>query len=147
MGHAIRTEKGWEFSTDYAGVFNEPGNMEVVIELRSVLRDIGLARRVVLQPGDGTRYEFLLCPKPDAHVVFDRSHEEARKPRLEIPGRRDLLVTSLDGLVRGVCSISSENDLAGIRYRLSDKTDIDSPCTWEALARLVEAVWSDGWQA
>lgn len=150
MGHAIKTATGWDFSTDYAGVFTDPKNMELVIELREQLRVASKPATIILQPGDGTRYSFLLVPQTSQYKINGPTIETSGGYELQSihPSHQTmtLLVTSLDGLVKGVASIMAGNDIDGIRHRIADKTDCDSPCTWEALSRLVEAVWSDRWQ-
>lgn len=141
-----------EFHTDYPGVFREEKNAEMVVSMRHTLRDNRSPLIVVLQPGDGTRYKFLLVPEPMCVEMSNESDKPqssagyTRDPKVIHPSGGHLFVSDLsfDG---GNGTIHERNDLAGIRWRIYEKMSIRNVCTAEALATLIEAVWWADYEA
>lgn len=135
---------------EYAAVWKEGRNPEARDLIRRRLA-AGTPTVVTLQPGDGTKYRFLLVPTPDTVTVSAPSHD-GRERMWEVTQTDDvawfdgapLLVTfHPDGqLGSGVAMISPHNKIDGIRHRIDEGMTIPNGCTAEALARTIEAVWS-----
>ncbi len=121
----------------YEAVWREKQNQE----MRSLLAMqlvMGVTITLVLQPGDATRYRFLLSPESKQYELSD----DDRLPRMLEADGESLLVTVLDGLGNGVASIMPQNGIEGIRHRIAAGMEIRNPCTAEALAHSVYALWS-----
>ncbi|HEX6956286.1 MAG TPA: hypothetical protein VF156_15535 [Agromyces sp.] len=124
---------------EYVGVFAEPQNADQIAAVRHRLLEQRLATNLVLQPGDGTKYKFLLVPDPDQFVISDHG----RQPEVRSGVSGQLYVHVLHGLGRGVMLIAAHNGLDGIRYRIAEYLEIGNPCTREALARTLYYCWSE----
>lgn len=134
---------GIDYPVGYDKVWSEPQNIEALESLHGIRRRLhppGMGEPVIitLQPGDGTRYRFMLVPKPYTFVVSDDGRDVGREH-----GDPDILyVTVLDGLGHGTARVHRESGIDGIRYRISDQMSIGNPCTAEALAQTILAVWA-----
>lgn len=130
---------------EYAAVWKEGRNPEARDLIRRRLK-AGTPTVVTLQPGDATRYRFLLVPTPDTVTVSDndRMWEVTQTDDVAWFDGAPLLVTfHPDGqLGSGVAMISPHNKIDGIRHRIDEGMIIPNGCTAEALARTIEAVWS-----
>lgn len=126
----------------YEDTWREEQNEKARRLLRDHLHNLHEATIVVFQPGDGTRYRFLLLPEPTEIVVSDGGREVSTIEHYRNPS---LLVTVLNGLGSGVATVSRKNGLDGILHRIQEgiKFRNDNQCTIEALAHTIHAVWSD----
>jgi hypothetical protein len=128
----------------YRGVWLEGQNEGAVAMLRDKLRNQILPVIIVLQPGDGTRYEFLLVPQPTKTVV---SHDGRSVETITQP-RPALLVTRCEigrtDIASCVADFARGWGIAAIRSRIWDDMTIANFCTREALAHTILAVWADG---
>jgi hypothetical protein len=144
MGASQNKETGEvTFDTDYIGTWYEPQNAMIRHELRAAL-DTGRSINVDFQPGDGTRYEFMLVRKNGMSVVAN----DGREPRRS-PGDGDVLYAIVGNhMGEGVGTFNrlySDGDrasmMANIRYRIGDKMNVPNLCTVEALASTIFALW------
>ncbi len=124
---------------EYVGVWREEQNEGAIRMLRERLHEDRQTVKLILQPGDGTKYEFLLIPDPSSVTVSDAGREP--EARMGVPGQ--LYVHLLHGMGKGLLQIAASNGLDGIRYRIGEYLEIGNPCTREALARALYYVWSE----
>ena len=123
-------------STDcYTDVWLEPQNIKMRDEIRAKLRAF-FSILLTLQPGDGTRYEFLLTPSPIRMEVSD----DGREPKVSTTG--DVLYISL------LNGLGTKTGSTGPRGRvharlLQDDLGIKNKCTAAALAEALNTVWID----
>lgn len=134
---------GVSFHTDYPGVFREPLNAQAVEGMRDAI-NAGNSQLVTLQPGDGTRYVFLLTAQP-VHVEMSNDSDKegslgfTRKPKV-IGHSPRLFITDV-AFRGGTTDIGRMFPIEEIRWSIAEKMNISNVCTAEALATLVEAVW------
>ena len=140
MSFEKTTDDQIKFHTDYFGAWFEEQNEADRIDLRNMLRVQRQPALVTFQPGDGTRYQFLLVPTPEEFIISDAG----RDPKREEKGSVTLLVTILNNLGDGVGTFRKDDGILGIRCGMADEMKIRNPCTSEALARTIEVLWSDG---
>ncbi len=133
-----------EIDTDkYVGAWYDTQNVYVRIDLREQL-DAGAAVRVDFQPGDGTRYEFMLMRQGELNTVCGSGIRPLR-----VTNDGDILyATILNGLGTGVGTFNrqySDGDrdyiMAMIRHRISEKMEVGNPHTVEALAATIFTLW------
>lgn len=140
MGATINGETV-AFDTDYLGVWYEEQNSETRRSLQHII-DRGDVAHVVFQPGDGTRYEFLLFITTDSYTVSNGTEPE----RDYLVNGSILYATILNGLGDGVGSFNRDyvrvgEEMNNARYRINDKMKVPNVCTVEALAATVAALW------
>lgn len=131
------------FDTDYIGVWYEEQNEHYRKEMQRRLRS-GKPVSVVLQPGDGTRYEFILMPDSPAISI---SHD-GREPGMSLANGNVVRAIILNGLGDGICAFNREYAptdrqaaMENARYRIIDKMKVPNVCTREALAATIYALW------
>lgn len=126
----------------YEATWNEQQNVPTRMMLHGKLRKGGEPVIAVVQPGDGTKYRFLLVPTPTQHIVSNDGRATARITS----ERPSLLVTVLDGLGTGIAEIGREYSEAGIRQVLAEDIRFrnNNSCTVEALVQTIMAIWSPG---
>lgn len=126
-----------DIDTDYIGAWMAPHNDEIRERLSGNLRR-GEAVEVDFQPGDGTRYHFLLVPMAGQHTVSAKSAPSQQ-------GFEDDVVyaTIINGLGEGVGTFSRFHGgtMESIRHRIDDKMSVPNPCTREALAATILSLW------
>ncbi len=127
--------------TDYAAVWSEAQNLGAQEILRHRLGR-GECVIIVLQPGDGTRYRFLLAPTPQTMIVSNGG----REPTVVRSGSPALYVSVLDGLGSGSLAVprgaGAEWVLGEVEHSDGRYLKIGNPCTTKALAHAIAAVWS-----
>ena len=131
---------------EYADVWSEGRNHEAAALIRRRL-NAGTATLLELQPGDGTRYVFVLTPIPDTVKVSSGGRMWEVQQVDDVPwfnGEPPLLVSIHPESVRGsgTAMISPHNGIDGIRHRIDEGMTIPNACTAEALAQAILAVWS-----
>ena len=134
---------GVSFHTDYPGVFREELNRPVVEKMREEI-NAGHSLMVILQPGDGTRYQFLLTSQPTVVEMSNESGKDTgfgftREPKMDGHMAR-LFITDV-AFRGGTTDIGRMFPIEEIRWSIAEKMNISNVCTAEALATLVEAVW------
>lgn len=131
------------FDTDYIGAWHEEQNRMTRLDLRDQL-NAGLAVSIDFQPGDGTRYRFLLVRFGEVSVVAN----DGRQPRNQGGDSDVLCAIVLNGMGDGVGTFNRAytrpdlpDAMENIRYRISDKMSVPNVCTVEALAATIYALW------
>lgn len=139
---ATKNEDGTlTFHTDYLAVWHEPQNEHYRKELRARL-SAGKPASIVFQPGDGTRYEFMLIPDAPAVTISD-----GREAGMSLSDGNLLRAVVLNYMGDGVGTFHRRSygdegtEMANARYRISDKMSVPNACTAEALASTITALW------
>lgn len=132
-----------DFDTDYIGAWFEEQNHEAREEIRRDLH-LGLTRTISFQPGDGTRYEFILSPAHGSAVISN----DGREPEMTPTELGLLYAVVLNGLGDGVGTFNYNfgDTMENARYRIGAKMRIPNVCTAEALAACVYVLWYGGGQ-
>lgn len=145
MGATQNKDGTLTFDVDYIGVWYEEQNKMHRQHLRELL-DEGQHVHVDFQPGDGTRYEIhMFCPKTRSIVGNDRSPREAQRDGDELMVTINHLGSGISHFVR-FPFLSGDDKIAvmdHIRYGIVEGMKIrnDNPCTIEALAATIYALW------
>lgn len=145
MGAYQNTETGeYTFTTDYIGAWYEQQNRAVLNDMRYMLDVERQSLYVVFQPGDGTRYEFILTSLARQFEISS----DGREPKGGHPNGDVLVATIANRMGSGVGTFNrlhSDGDreyiMRSIRYRINEKMDVPNPCTVEAFAATIFALW------
>jgi hypothetical protein len=126
--------------TPYVDVWREQQNLDYLRATRFSLRVENKPATVVLQPGDGTRYKFLLVPSPEQVIVSNNGRSIARSTTGSM-----LFVQVLDGLGRGTAEVGRSYGINALEHALREAISFrnDNPCTVAALLHTIEALWLD----
>jgi hypothetical protein len=125
----------------YSDVWQEDHNARKLIH--GISRDMSNGRSVIitLQPGDGTRYAFLLAPIPNGYDVSSdgRQYDAPRNDGI-------LYVTRADHAsnATSVLTFGRGSTLEHIRWRITGAQSFENPCTVEALAQTIYHIWGEG---
>ncbi len=120
----------------YTDAWAEPQNAEPRKRLREGLQH-GFPACVEFQPGDMTRYCFLITPLRQRTTVSN----DGREPELQDAGTSIAAVCDLNGLLPRAVMVS--NKVQVHPGYLLDKMKGANPCTVHALAATIEALWTD----
>ena len=125
----------------YSGVWQEDHNARKLIHGISLDMSNGRSVIITLQPGDGTKYAFLLAPIPNGYDVSSdgRQYDAPRNDGILYVTRADYMSGKTSVLTFGRGS-----GLRHIRSRIEGSLSFENPCTVEALAQTIYHIWGEG---